>query len=76
MTCRELVELLNDFVAGELPQDHCQRIREHLGLCPPCVEYVASYELTIQLTRQLPCDPLPQPLEQRLRELLGPSSAG
>jgi anti-sigma factor RsiW len=67
MTCRELAELLLDFVANELTEDQVTRIKEHLDRCPPCVALLATYRLTIHLTRQLPCKPLPVPCEQRLR---------
>jgi anti-sigma factor RsiW len=67
MTCRELTELLLDFVAGELAEDKIQQIRDHLEDCPPCVTIVETYRLTIHVTRQLPCQPLPPLCEQRLR---------
>ncbi len=67
MNCRELAELLIDFVSGELPDDQRARIEHHLRGCSPCVHYVETYRLTIQLTRRLPCKPLPPELEYRLR---------
>jgi len=67
MTCRELNELLLDFLAGELTEDQIQQIKDHLDDCPPCVTILATYRLTIQVTRQLPCNPLPPACEQRLR---------
>ncbi len=67
MTCRELTELLLDFVSGELAPAEVQRLTDHLNVCPPCVAILNTYRLTIQLTRQLPCNPLPPPCEQRLR---------
>jgi anti-sigma factor RsiW len=70
MTCRELVELLIDFVSDELPAEHRQRVEQHLRRCPPCVAYLDSYQVTIRLTKQLPCEPLPPELEARLRAVL------
>ena len=67
MTCRELVEVLLEFVSGELTQDEVQRIEHHLNKCPPCVVILNTYRLTIQLARQLPSNPLPPPCEERLR---------
>jgi anti-sigma factor RsiW len=67
MTCREFVEVLLEFVCGELPPDHHDRAKEHLSSCPDCVAYKATYELTIVLVRKLSCDPLPKSCEQRLR---------
>lgn len=66
MTCRELVELLIDFVSDELPVDQRQRLEQHLRRCPPCEAYLDSYRTTIRLTRQLPCEPIPPELKARL----------
>jgi anti-sigma factor RsiW len=67
MTCREMLDLLLDFVSGELAEDQVQRINNHLDNCRPCFVVVNTYRLTIQIARQLPCNPLPPPCEQRLR---------
>lgn len=71
ITCRELVELLIDFVSGELPPEHRARVEQHLSRCPPCVNYVETYRLTIRLTRQLPREEeLPAELKRRLQAAL------
>jgi anti-sigma factor RsiW len=70
MTCRELVDLLIDFVGDELTPEHRERIRAHLCDCPPCEHLVTTYRLTIRLTRQLPRVPLPMRLQERLLEAL------
>jgi anti-sigma factor RsiW len=67
MTCRELMELLVDFVSGELTEDQVQQIQAHLDDCPPCVTIIETYRLTIWVARLLPRQPLPQSCEQRLR---------
>jgi anti-sigma factor RsiW len=70
MTCRDLIELLIDFVSDELPAHHRAAVQQHLLCCPPCEAYLESYRLTIQLTRRLPCAPMPPELERRLRAAL------
>jgi anti-sigma factor RsiW len=70
MTCRQLVEFLIDFVSDELPDDHRRLIEQHLEICPPCVTYIETYRLTIQLTRQLPPRPIPPELADHLRSVL------
>jgi anti-sigma factor RsiW len=70
MTCRQLIELLIDFVSDELPQEHRALVEQHLRRCPPCETYLKTYEMTIKLTRQLPCQPLPPQLVERLRAAL------
>lgn len=69
-TCRQLCELLLDFVNGDLPPDLRERLEKHLQRCPPCVVYLETYRLTIQLTHKLPDKPLPPELEERLRKVL------
>lgn len=70
MKCRELAELLVDYVAGELNPDLADHIKEHLCLCPPCVRFVETYEVTIKLTRKLPMVAMPTDMLRRLREAL------
>jgi anti-sigma factor RsiW len=70
ITCRELVELLIDFVGGELDEELRRRVEQHLHCCPPCVTYLETYQITIRLTRRLPPAPLPAELKARLRAVL------
>ena len=70
MTCRELADLLADYLAGELADEHCALIRSHLDACPHCVHFVATYQITIQITRQLPAAPTPDRLLERLKKAL------
>jgi anti-sigma factor RsiW len=66
MTCRQLTELLIDYVNGELTPEQQSTVHSHLCLCQPCVAYLETYKITIQLTRQLPPAPLPPQLVERL----------
>ncbi len=54
MTCRELAELLLDYIDGDLPQEYRDIIGQHLRLCPPCLYYLESYQVTIRISKQLP----------------------
>jgi len=70
MTCRELAELLFEYIQGELDADLCEHISRHLSDCPLCVAYMESYRITIQLTRRLPPAPVPPELAERLQAAL------
>jgi anti-sigma factor RsiW len=80
MTCRDLIELLIDYVSDELPPERRQYLEQHLSLCPPCLAYLETYRLTIKLTRQLPrCAPPPPELIHRLQtamKMMPPPPAG
>ena len=70
MTCRQLAELLIDFVSDELPPERRALLEHHLSKCPPCLNYLESYQVTIKLTRRLPCVPPPPELIEKLRKVL------
>jgi anti-sigma factor RsiW len=70
ISCRELAELLIDYVAGDLAPEHHRRLEQHLHCCPPCLTYLETYQLTIQITRKLPCRPMPPELMEKLRAAL------
>ena len=42
--CREVVELLIDFVDGELPPDRREAFERHLCGCQPCFAYLDTYQ--------------------------------
>ena len=70
MTCRDLAELLCDYVGGELSDDLCCTIRTHLDCCVECVHFVETYRLTIQISRRLPAAEPPTALLEKLRQAL------
>jgi hypothetical protein len=70
MNCREIVELLCEFLEGELSEEQCRHIQQHLDTCPPCVVYIKTYQVTIRLGRTLPREPIPRSLEEKLQEML------
>jgi anti-sigma factor RsiW len=52
--CIEVVELVSDYLDGELDGATTRRVEEHLALCPPCVTYVEQVRETVRLTGRLP----------------------
>ncbi len=49
ISCREVVELVTEYLDGALSDADTERMEEHLKLCPPCVEYVDQIRATAQL---------------------------
>jgi hypothetical protein len=70
ITCREVAELLFDYVSEQLPQQPRQDVEQHLGVCRSCVAFAESYHVTVRLTRQLPGAPLPPLLAGWLEAVL------
>ncbi|MGH8982397.1 MAG: anti-sigma factor family protein [Acidimicrobiia bacterium] len=53
LACRELVELVTDYLEGELSRRERARVRRHLRGCPHCTGYLEQIRLTIRLTGRL-----------------------
>ena len=70
ISCRELVELLCDYVSDELPPQRRDHVEQHLAHCPACAAYLQSYIAVIQLSSRLPAAPLPPQLARRLSDAL------
>jgi anti-sigma factor RsiW len=70
ISCRELVELLCDYVSDELPPDRRDHVETHVSHCPSCAAYLQSYTALILLTRRLPDVPPPARLAARLAAAL------
>jgi anti-sigma factor RsiW len=54
LSCKEMVELVTDYLEGALPADMRDRFERHLGACPPCVVYVEQMRQTIATIGTLP----------------------
>jgi anti-sigma factor RsiW len=70
LECRQIAELLGDYLDGTLPPATHELIDWHIESCQPCVAFVSTYRGTIQATRRLPCSPIPSELKQRLLKVL------
>ena len=68
--CREVLELLSDYLNLELPSDACHQIEHHLSGCQPCEEFAESLRKTVDLCRQYRPSELPHPISQSAREEL------
>jgi anti-sigma factor RsiW len=53
MTCKELVELVTDYLEGVLPDNVRMRFENHLSGCDGCANYLEQMRQTIRLMGQL-----------------------
>jgi anti-sigma factor RsiW len=53
MTCKELVELVTEYLEGALPPDERTRFETHLASCQGCTNYLAQMQQTIRLSGKL-----------------------
>jgi anti-sigma factor RsiW len=59
LTCREMVELMNDYLEGALAEGERARFEAHLSICDPCTTYLAQVRQTIWLAGKITEESLP-----------------
>ena len=56
VACRELVELVTDYLDGALPPEWRQGLEEHLGECDGCSDYLRQIRAVIDAVEHLTAD--------------------
>jgi len=73
MNCQEFLEILNDYLDGDLVIEQRQTVEIHITGCKDCTIRIETVRQTVRLARSLPrCDKLPPAVEERLRKKLEP----
>lgn len=68
LTCKEMVELVTDYLEGALPPAIRRRFDQHLTACDPCVVYIEQMRQTIATLGTLPEESIPASALDTLRE--------
>lgn len=68
MTCRELVELVTDYLEGSLAGAERERFEDHLALCPGCQAYLEQMRATLRALGRIPEESLPEAARGELME--------
>ena len=66
LTCRELTELVTDYLEGRLSFSQRVRFQMHLGLCLDCRAYLRQMKQTIRTLGGLPAEPIPPHIQEEL----------
>jgi anti-sigma factor RsiW len=66
IACREVVQILTDFLEGALDEQARTRVEQHLVLCLGCSEYLRQFRATIGVTRRLSEQDIPERLKENL----------
>jgi len=69
LRCMELVELITDYLEGELPRRDRKRFDAHISECDGCRAYLDQMRRTIRATGRLTEDQIPEPAKQKLLEV-------
>lgn len=58
LTCKELVELVNDYLFGALSASDRARFELHVTTCDACAAFIAQMQTTVAVTGRLSEDSL------------------
>lgn len=76
LACKELVELITEYLEGTLPRRLRKRVEKHLAACDGCTAYLEQMRFTIQATGRLTEESLPEPMKAELLHAFQTWSAG
>jgi len=76
MICRELIEIIDDYLDGALAPEITQELERHLEACAPCRAYLATYRKTRRIAPAAARVDMPEEMKARLRRLLADNLGG
>jgi anti-sigma factor RsiW len=68
MTCREVVELMTDYLEGALSAIERARFEAHIAGCDGCTAYLAQLQTARKIMGRLADEPVPAVVEKELLE--------
>jgi anti-sigma factor RsiW len=69
LICRELVEVITDFVEGAMSDADRTRFEHHLGACAGCTAVMSQFRTTIEVTGRLTEDKVSEAQRDAMREV-------
>lgn len=66
MTCRQVVELMTDYIDGALAAEDRARFEEHIAGCDGCRAYLAQLKATREVLGRLADESVPKTVENEL----------
>jgi predicted anti-sigma-YlaC factor YlaD len=63
LTCRQLIDFLDDYIEGKLPPMRAAAFKVHLMLCRDCRQYLDTYRHTIEISKQVMQSDQPVPAD-------------
>lgn len=66
MTCRQVVQLLNDYLEGTLPAADRQRVEEHLAGCEACTAFIGQLRASRRVVTRLAEEEIPEAIKRDL----------
>jgi len=69
-TCRQISDLVFDYLNGKLAPAAKLDFEQHLSLCPDCVSFLNTYRKTVAVTNSVKVDQLPPKVRENILAFL------
>ena len=69
MSCKELVEIITEYLEGTLPPAERARFEAHLAVCPGCQTYLDQMRQTVRALGRLTEQSIPPQARQELLQV-------
>jgi anti-sigma factor RsiW len=76
LTCREMVELVTDYLEGRLGEPERERFEAHVAECGACAIYIEQMRMTITALGRIPLETISPEGERELLEAFRDWRAG
>jgi anti-sigma factor RsiW len=70
MNCKELVYLLGDYLDGSMDESLRKELDCHIAMCDSCKNFLATYDKTRIICRQVTLQEIPEEFRARLRSFV------
>jgi anti-sigma factor RsiW len=76
LSCRDLVELVTDYLEGKLSYDDRSRLEQHLCFCDSCVRYIEQMRQMLRATGRITEESLEPEAQEKLLDVFRKWKAG
>jgi anti-sigma factor RsiW len=66
LTCKQITDLITDYLEGRLPWMDRLRFQMHVGMCQHCRKYLRQMKLSVAVLGAMPAEPVPDDVMQSL----------
>ena len=70
MNCKELVYLLGDYIDGTMEESLRKELDVHISMCDSCMNFLATYDKTRAVCRQVRLNEIPEEFRSRLKSFV------
>lgn len=76
VTCEDAIEVLSDYVDGQMDGSTKAAFQAHFADCPPCLDFLATFKTTLVVSKKVCDEQIPDEVRTRLRSFLKEKCSG